>query len=265
MKRLIMVMTCVSLFGGAAAAQDADPAPLKKKEVKLESSDPKSAAQGVSVTHKGRGRLTVKDPTWDFGYVAQGARVTHEYLLENSGDDTLFIEQVKPTCGCTSAPLSKDKLAPGERVPVEVTFSTGKFSGPVRKHVTVLSSDAQQPNTSLEFSAVVGSVPPTLGLSPETGVALDRFPLTESREGQVALTNYSPTAVAIAIVGPPPGYLDARLTRERLEPRQEAQLIVKTRAGEPPLGKFSGAVTIEVQGEQPARLTIPVTGVSLMK
>ena len=43
-----------------------------------------------------------------------------------------------------------------------------------------------------------------------------------------------------------------------------ADLVVETRSGAP-LGKFSGAVTIVVQGAQSTRLTIPISGVSMMK
>lgn len=259
------VILATLLISTPAWSQDAEPAPIKKKPVAAEATVTKPEPAGLPESQKNRGKLEVSESLWDFGYVTQGAKVTHDYVLKNVGDDSLFIEKVKPTCGCTSAPLTKDKLAPGESVPVTVTFSTGKFSGPVHKTVTVSSSDAEQATMPLSFSAIVGSLPPTLGLSPETGVALDRFVAGESREARVELTNYSPTAMNISIVGAPPGFLEARLSGDHLEPRQKAELIVRSREGEAPLGQFSGAVTLLVEGEQNARLTIPVTGVSMMK
>jgi hypothetical protein len=135
----------------------------------------------------------------------------------------------------------------------------------VRKSVTVVSSDAKNANFPLQFAAIVGSTPPTVGLVPETGVDFDRFAADESREARVAVTNFSPTAVAIQIVGAPPAYLEARLSSARLEPKQSADLIVKTLANGVPLGKFSGAVTLVMEGQQTTRLTIPVSGVSMMK
>ena len=134
----------------------------------------------------------------------------------------------------------------------------------MRKTVTVMSSDARNTNFPLQFSAIVGGMPPTVGVVPETGIDFDRFAADEVREAKVALTNFSPTAVAVKIVGAPPSYLEAHLSTAHLEPKQSADLVVKTRNGTP-LGKFSGAVTVELQGNQNTRLTIPVTGVSMMK
>lgn len=149
-------------------------------------------------------------------------------------------------------------------IPVEVSFSTKKYTGPVKKSVTVVSSDATQTNFPLHISALVGGNPPTVGVVPETGIDFDRFVADEHRAAKVSLTNFSPDAVALSIVGAPPSFLDAHLTAERLEPRQSAELVVETR-DTAPLGKFSGAVTIVIQGGQSTRLTIPISGVSMMK
>jgi len=135
----------------------------------------------------------------------------------------------------------------------------------VRKSVAVVSSDEKNPNQQLHFAAIVGSTPPTVGIAPETGIDFERFAADESHEARVALTNFSPTAVSIKILGDPPSYLEARLSGTHLEPKQSADLIVKTKSDGVPLGKFSGAVTLILEGAQTTRLTIPVSGVSMMK
>ena len=135
----------------------------------------------------------------------------------------------------------------------------------MRKSVTVVCSDDKNANQALHFAAIVGSTPPTVGISPETGIDFDRFAADESHEARVALTNFSPTAVSVKILGDPPAYLEARLSGTRLEPKQSADLIVRTKSDGVPLGKFSGAVTLLLEGDQSTRLTIPVSGVSMMK
>ena len=95
-----MAVGMVALSGFAlAAAQDPEPAAAKKSDVP---DQPEKLARpvtppGVSETQKGRGSLFVKEDNWDFGYVAQDAKITHEFILQNVGDDTLFIERIKPT------------------------------------------------------------------------------------------------------------------------------------------------------------------------
>lgn len=148
---------------------------------------------------------------------------------------------------------------------MDVSFTTKKYTGPVRKTVTVVSSDDKNANAALHFAAIVGSMPPTVGMTPETGVDFDRFSADESKEAKVTLVNFSPTAVNVKIVGEPPAYLKAELSKTHLEPKQTAEVILHTKSDGVPLGKFSGAVTVVLEGQQETRLTIPISGVSMMK
>lgn len=81
------------------AAQEADPVATPKTEVPAAVKAPSTPAQpkGVSETQKGRGKLFVKENSWDFGFVMQDAKISHEFTIQNVGDDTLFIERIKPT------------------------------------------------------------------------------------------------------------------------------------------------------------------------
>jgi hypothetical protein len=83
--------------------------PLAAQELDYESKDKKKAPatatgemkviqpQGVAEAQKGRGKLFIKENIWDFGHVAQNTRITHSFQIQNVGDDTLFIERIKPT------------------------------------------------------------------------------------------------------------------------------------------------------------------------
>jgi hypothetical protein len=211
------------------------------------------------VTQKGRGKLFVRDDSFDFGHMAQGTRVVHSYVIQNVGTDTLFIERVQSTCGCTSAPPVKDRLAPNEQIPVDITFNSGKFSGPVRKTLNIVTSDADHPMFSVELSANVGPLPPGLGIVPETGAGLVRSAAGAPQASKVALTNLSPRPAALKIVATAPGFLEARLSASRVEPRQSADLIVST-DGSTPVGRFYGSVTLQIEGEKSTRVSIPVSG-----
>jgi hypothetical protein len=103
-----------------------------------------------------------------------------------------------------------------------------------------------------------------VGIEPEDGIDFNRFPVNEPQTATVSLTNYSPEPVTVSIVGQPPAFLQASLSLMTMEPRQSVDLMVETR-NEPPLGKFAGAVTLALEGSQSTRLTIPISGVSMMK
>jgi hypothetical protein len=217
--------------------------------------------KGVSVTQRGRGTLLVVADTWDFGFVPQDAHVMHRYLLQNSGDDTLFIEQVKPTCGCTVASLEKNRLAPGEKVPVDVTVGTANFSGLLKKKVHVISSDKESSLYVLSFQAQVGPAP---GLEwPEgASVNFDRIAAGEHGSSRLPFTNRGSTVLHARILEPPPAYLKATISPESVAPGSTAQLVLETRSN-PPRGAFKGSVTLELAGSQTTRLTIPFSGVGV--
>ncbi len=61
--------------------------------------------------------------------------------ITNAGDSTLEIGEVRVQCGCTSAPLDKKRLAPGEQTSMHISVSLPAGSGTFSKYVTVFSND----------------------------------------------------------------------------------------------------------------------------
>jgi ABC-type nitrate/sulfonate/bicarbonate transport system substrate-binding protein len=41
-------------------------------------------------------RLTIPEATFDFGFVPQNSKISHDFWLESTGDDTLKILKVVP-------------------------------------------------------------------------------------------------------------------------------------------------------------------------
>ena len=87
-------------------------------------------------------QVTVTERTFDFGRAPQGVKIAHGFWLKNTGGDTLRIDDVKPSCGCTKAPLEKTVLAVGDSTMVNVIFSTGHYNSPVHKTASIRSNAA---------------------------------------------------------------------------------------------------------------------------
>lgn len=102
-------------------------------------------------------RLSVSDSVYDFGTVKEGILVMHRFLLRNEGDTVLtFTRQPGTSCGCTSAPLSKMTLEPGESVELLVRFETTGYGGyQVVKYVYVYSDDPERPQLTLTIRGTV--------------------------------------------------------------------------------------------------------------
>jgi hypothetical protein len=108
----------------------------------------------------GAPKITFKETTWDFGKVKQGEAAVHEFVFTNEGNDTLTIEKVSTSCGCTAALVSDRSIPPGKSGKIEVKFDTRGYGGQVAKIIYVQSNDPKEPQRSLEIKADV-EVPPS--------------------------------------------------------------------------------------------------------
>ena len=109
----------------------------------------------------------------DFGlFKEELGKVTHNFLLVNTGDEPLTIVRVQPTCGCTAGEFSHEPVQPGDTTMVSVTFDPenrpGQFSKdiwvytngyPKRSRITIKGSVIASASTvSDKFPVSVGPV-----------------------------------------------------------------------------------------------------------
>ncbi len=114
----------------------------------------------AAVAAFGQPRIKFAESVFDFGKIKQGKVVSHEFVFTNEGNDTLIINRVTTTCGCTGALLSEDHIAPGKEGRLEVKFDSRGYGGQVSKLIYVESNDPAEPKKQLEIKADV-EVPPS--------------------------------------------------------------------------------------------------------
>jgi len=76
------------------------------------------------------------------GSLTKQQTVQYRVPIRNTGDKTLVITSVRPQCGCTTAPLERDTLKPGEETGMNITLTLPAGSGVIDKYVTVYSNDS---------------------------------------------------------------------------------------------------------------------------
>jgi hypothetical protein len=86
-------------------------------------------------------KIACDKPDYDFGTVDSTDRVTHIYEIRNAGDVPLRISEVRGSCGCTTAVVSRTTVPAGETAAVTAVFNVGGRSGHQDKHVAVYSDD----------------------------------------------------------------------------------------------------------------------------
>jgi len=99
--------------------------------------------------------IKFKNMTVDFGEMASGKIVNITFEFENTGNETLHIKSITPSCGCTTADLPKKDFQPGEKGAIASKFNTSGYNGKVIKTITVTSNDPDTPETRLTLSGSV--------------------------------------------------------------------------------------------------------------
>ncbi len=90
----------------------------------------------------------------DFGNITRGETVAYSFHFKNVGAESLIINSVKASCGCTVVNYDKKPVASNEESFIEIVFDSQGFRGSQYKTVTVTANT--QPNeTELTISAVV--------------------------------------------------------------------------------------------------------------
>jgi len=80
------------------------------------------------------------------------------FKYENKSDKPVHFKAVKPSCGCTTAALPKNDVAPGEKGEITATFNIGDRIGLQTKTITVETDDVQSPTTILTLKANIAQV-----------------------------------------------------------------------------------------------------------
>lgn len=100
-------------------------------------------------------RAFFPEPVYNFGTVIVGETVKHSFAFTNTGDQTLEIQDVKSTCGCTTAGAWSRRTEPGKSGSIPVEFHTGHFNGPVVKEVSVTCNEPGHKTFVLKLQGVV--------------------------------------------------------------------------------------------------------------
>jgi hypothetical protein len=101
-------------------------------------------------------RITFDKVTHDYGKVMYGNTVNEEFKFTNTGDETLRIENLRSTCGCTKAVQGSSEIAAKGKSKITASFdTTGLSPGRKRKTLFVHSNDPVNPEVELTIFADV--------------------------------------------------------------------------------------------------------------
>jgi hypothetical protein len=155
----------------------------------------------------------------DFGSVAEGATLSHSFVVENQTGKTLHISKLQKSCSCSSLTSDKEMLQSGERCTVRMETSlAGRFSKQSFSGAIIFSPEDRMPPVRLLATGIVcGRIqvdPPVVDLGvcqPDSGRIVKKIRLaatgyaTETSVSRVKSESPWITAKFDSVAGPGPG------------------------------------------------------------
>ncbi len=108
-------------------------------------------------------KMEIDKSLFSFGTVTEGATVTHNFLLRNTGSAPLIVDRIVSGCGCTTTTAAPLEIAPGASHDLTVSLNTDGLTGEKEKLIRLFSND---PRASFVTLTMSGSVTPIVHLLP---------------------------------------------------------------------------------------------------
>ena len=123
-------------------------------QIRIISQDAVRKAADIEVAESS---LQFKPQSVDFGTIDEMSGVWQgSAKLRNSGAETLAITQIKSTCGCLKAELSKRVIAPNEEIAVALKYYPRGHAGRVRQRVLLYTNlSSEKPSAVLTLTGLV--------------------------------------------------------------------------------------------------------------
>ena len=67
--------------------------------------------------------IKINDKSLDIGKIPISDEAKTEFVLHNIGMENLYIDRVEVSCQCTSGEVTKGAIAPGDSVPIMVSYN----------------------------------------------------------------------------------------------------------------------------------------------
>jgi hypothetical protein len=198
--------------------------------------------------------LSVVEATYNFGTIAQGKKVLHNFVIRNTGDAPLQIKEVTVSCGCTAAKPSSPTIAPGKSGEIQVIFDSGAFSGKVQKSVSLVTN-AKAPNATLYLD---GTIVEALQISPRQ-LSLGALKTGMTKQMTVSITNREANSVKLVSVNTTSNTLQVKavIRKSELKPG-ETGFVDLTITARVDAKVMSGYLHILTDSTQKKEITIPM-------
>lgn len=153
--------------------------------------------------------------------------LTGKITIKNIGNQQLIINNIIPSCGCTSTSDYKKELQPGESTTFEVTLRISGYSGEVTKSVRIISND---PDTPTKYLTLKANIVQPIDILPNRYFSFNDMKVGTESQYSLKIKNNSNKDVTISDFQTTPDFLHINLKGKKvISPGKEIELVVKAK------------------------------------
>ena len=212
------------------------------------------AAEAAAAVEGGVPKLVVAAPEYNFGKMDNTQTVECDFLLKNGGTGTLKIENVRASCGCTTAAMAKDQIGPNEEVALHATLNLKGRQGPQTKAITVISNDPENPSFQLR---ITGEAIASISIEP-MAVQFGRIEDDNPREATVTIASQKEGVTFKVLSAELDGLDFVKHEIKEVEAGKKYEMLVKTDSNLP-VGNHNGRFIIRTDSAERAVIWLPVS------
>ena len=191
---------------------------------------------------------------YDWGTVKQkDSPLKADIKIYNKGTDTLEIKRVKPMCGCTTAPLNKKIIAPGDSAELKVTLNVEHYEGAVSKRISFITNE----NSSEQFLEITANVYQPMKLFPSRYLNFSRMFLNSESISKLVINNTSGHDIKVTNVVIKPEELKVNLKTGDIIPK-DSDFVIEAKVIPITLGQFN--CRLDISFDDPDQPNIIISG-----
>lgn len=197
----------------------------------------------------------------DWGTVAPGA-LKATIVVKNAGTDVLNISRVQPSCGCTSSPIDRSVLQPGETGSIAVTLNATS-NGPIQKLLTVYS-DA--PGDTAHVIQLVANIRQTISYEPFNYFLLNEARPKAVNNATLTIVNNSDENLTIHPPQLVTGNIDVKFPmKKKVVLKPGGRLELKAQITPRGIGPLNGEVRVKTSSTENPELSFNIWGNAIEK
>jgi hypothetical protein len=175
-------------------------------------------------------------------------------VVYNAGNEDLIFRAVTPSCGCTTAPIDKDTLHPGDSAQIEITFHIPNHAGLAKKGIRLSTNDpANRGRILILYADVVFP----LEFFPSQNFIFSGLLAGDTMTAKVVVTNTTDVDIVIKQVKLTPAYCSTNLKNDTIL-KAKSDFTIEVTAWPTTIGMQTGELTFKTTHPDVVRVKIPI-------